>query len=154
MRQTAERFHWWLVKALPATVALVIRTLFITTMRYNDQISGDKRSVCHCNSVRCNNNSNTFAIRTKNLGTKSVVIKRVYCTHTTRCWNWLHQVCLSKSCDLLWVQRSSFWSPKGSKQVLYRYKVCILHDMRQHHVTMPKLLDIHVGVLVCVSTIS
>ena len=50
-------------------------------MRYKDQISGDKCSVCHWNSVWYNNNSNMFIIRTRNLGTEAVVIKRIYCRH-------------------------------------------------------------------------
>ena len=61
-------------------LTLAIRTLFITTMRYKDQVSGDKGSVCHCNIVLYNNNLNVFVIRTRKLGTEAVVIKRVYCT--------------------------------------------------------------------------
>ena len=49
-------------------------------MHHKDQLSGDKGSVFHCNIISYNNNSNTFIIGTRKLGTEAAVFKRIYCT--------------------------------------------------------------------------
>ena len=69
----ASRQHW----------NLFVNTF--TTMHYKDQISGDKGSVCHCNSTLYENHLKTFSRRARNLRTEAVARKRVYCVWIVSC---------------------------------------------------------------------